>query len=158
MSISTAARPRSFLLLAVFVLVVVGVGGLLGFLTAPGEWYAGLEKPPFNPPSWVFGPVWFALYICVAVAGWRTFERDAGGSDMRLWYAQMVLNWMWSPIFFSLHLPWLAAAVILALLAVILAFIVISWRKDRLAAMLFVPYAAWVAFASLLNISIAILN
>lgn len=158
MSTSTAARPRSFLLLAAFILVVVGVGGLLGFVTAPGEWYAGLDKPPYNPPSWLFGPVWLTLYVFIAVAGWRTFEGDAGGSSMRLWYAQMVLNWLWSPVFFSFHLLWPAAVVILAMLAAILGFIFVTWSKDRLSALLFVPYAAWVAFASLLNISIAILN
>ncbi|HEV7274733.1 MAG TPA: TspO/MBR family protein [Devosiaceae bacterium] len=144
--------------MATFLVVVVGIGGLIGFLTAPGQWYAGLEKPPFNPPAWLFGPVWLILYIFIAVAGWRTFERDSHGTSMRLWYGQMALNWLWPPVFFSLHLPWLAAAVILALLATIIAFIVSVRDHDRLAAVLFLPYAAWVAFASLLNLSIAILN
>lgn len=158
MSNPAAVRPRSFFLLAVFILVVVGVGGLLGFLSAPGEWYAGLEKPPFNPPSWVFSPVWLTLYVLIAIAGWRTFERDRTGRAMWLWYAQMLLNWLWSPVFFAAQLLWPAAVVIVAMLAVIVGFIVVSWRQDRLAALLFVPYAAWVAFATLLNVSIAILN
>jgi benzodiazapine receptor len=150
--------PRRRLLLLFFLLTVVGVSGLLGYATAPGDWYAELEKPPFNPPDWLFGPVWLALYICIAVAGWRTSMREPHGNSMLLWYSQMLLNWLWLPVFFSFHLLWPAVAVILALLAAILGFIVARWHGDRLAAALFVPYAAWVAFAALLNISIAMLN
>jgi tryptophan-rich sensory protein len=95
---------RSVLLLLAFLVVVVAVGGLLGYATAPGDWYAELEKPPFNPPSWLFGPVWLVLYVCVAVAGWRTFMREPRSRSMLLWYGQMALNWLWSPVFFSLHL------------------------------------------------------
>jgi tryptophan-rich sensory protein len=150
--------PRSLPLLIAFLVVVVGVGGLIGFVTSPGEWYAGLEKPPFNPPNWLFGPVWLALYVCIAIAGWRTFRREPRGRSMLLWYGQMVVTWLWPPIFFSLHLLWPAVAVIAALLALILAFIAWRWRQDRLAALLFVPYAGWVAFATILNVSIALLN
>jgi translocator protein len=151
-------RPRSLLLLALFLAIVIGVGSIIGILTAPGIWYAELEKPPLNPPSWIFSPVWLALYICIAVAGWRTFLLQPGGTGMKIWYAQMVLNWLWTPVFFGLQLLWPALAVILAMLLAILAFIANRWPTDRLAAWLFVPYAAWVAFASYLNLSIAILN
>src|SRR5690554_3545525 len=82
--------PRSWLTLAVFLAVVIGVGSLIGILTAPGEWYAGLDKPPFNPPNWIFGPVWFVLYVLIAIAGWRTFMRNPGGLAMKLWGGQMV--------------------------------------------------------------------
>jgi len=150
--------PRALGLLAVFLVVVIGVGALIGISTAPGEWYAALDKPPFNPPNWVFGPVWFTLYVLIAIAGWRTFLREPGGVAMKLWYAQMVLNWLWSPTWFTLHWLWPAFVVIAAILALILAFIARSWHEDRVSASLFLPYAAWVAFASLLNLSIAILN
>ena len=158
LTISDLKTPRALILLAVFLAVVIGVGAVIGISTAPGEWYANLAKPPFNPPNWLFGPVWFALYVLIAIAGWRTFLRDRGGVTMKLWFGQMVLNWLWSPVFFSLHGLWPAAAIIVAMLALILAFIARSWREDRIAAWLFVPYAAWVGFATLLNVSIAVLN
>ena len=137
---------------------VVGGGVAIGFLTAPGEWYAGLAKPPFNPPNWVFAPVWTVLYVLIAVAGWRTFERDRSSWPMKLWWAQLVLNFLWSPAFFAAHRIGLALLVILLLLAAILAFLVMSWRQSRVAAWLFAPYAAWVAFAAVLNGSIWLLN
>jgi tryptophan-rich sensory protein len=77
---------------------------------------------------------------------------------MKLWWAQLALNFLWSPVFFSVHQIGLALAVILVLLVVILGFIVTSWRRDRAASWMFVPYAAWVAFASTLNGSIFVLN
>jgi len=144
--------------LTLFLLLVVGGGVAIGFLTAPGEWYAGLAKPPFNPPNWVFAPVWTVLYVLIAVAGWRTFERDSSSWPMKLWWAQLVLNFLWSPAFFAAHRIGLALLVILLLLAAILAFLVMSWRQSRVAAWLFAPYAAWVAFAAVLNGSIWLLN
>lgn len=145
-------------LLALFVLVVLGGGLLIGYLTAPGAWYASLAKPGFNPPDWLFGPVWSLLYVLIAVAGWRTFQRDRSGPAMKLWWAQLLLNFLWSPVFFTAQRIGLALAIVLLLLATILAFLAVSWRKDRVAAWLFVPYAAWVAFASLLNAAILVLN
>jgi tryptophan-rich sensory protein len=141
-----------------FLVLVIGGGLAIGYVTAPGEWYAGLAKPSFNPPGWIFGPVWTVLYVLTAVAGWRTFERDRRGWPMRLWWAQLALNFLWSPVFFAAHRIGLALVVILLMLAAILAFIAASWRQDRVAAWLFVPYAAWVAFASVLNGSLYLLN
>jgi len=141
-----------------FLALVVGGGLAIGFLTAPGEWYAGLPKPSFNPPNWVFAPVWTVLYILIALAGWRIFERDRKGWPMKIWWAQLVLNFAWSPVFFAAHWIGLALIIILLLLAAIFAFIATAWRQDRPAAWLFVPYAAWVAFASALNASILALN
>lgn len=151
-------QPRSLLALALFLVVVIGVGSAIGILSVPGEWYAALQKPPFNPPSWVFAPVWFVLYVCIAVAGWLTFMRDASGTCMKVWVAQMLLNWLWTPVFFTLHLLWPAFAIIVLLLLLILVFIGNRWSRDRAAAWLFVPYAAWVSFATLLNGAIAWLN
>ena len=139
------------LALALFLLLVAGGGLAIGFLTAPGEWYAGLAKPPFNPPNWIFGPVWTVLYVLIAVAGWRVWRKDPGGWPIRLWWGQLALNFLWSPTFFAAHRIGLALVVILLLLAMIWAFIGASWRQDRVAAWLFAPYAVWVAFASALN-------
>ena len=150
-----ARRPRRLLLLLAFIIVVVGVGGLIGMSTAPSAWYAALQKPPFNPPNWVFAPVWTLLYIAIAIAGARSYER---GSGLALWVTQLVLNFVWTPVFFGLHRPAAALAVVVALLAATLAFVATQWSADRIGALLFVPYAAWVAFAALLNISIVALN
>jgi len=144
--------------LTLFLLLVVGGGLAIGFFTVPGEWYAGLVKPAFNPPGWLFGPVWTVLYVCIAIAGWRIWQRDRGGWPMKLWWGQLGLNFFWSPIFFGAHNVGLALVVILLMLSAIIAFIAATSRHDRVAAWLFVPYAAWVAFASLLNGSIFALN
>lgn len=161
MSENSAAQlrqPRPLFLLAGFLVAVIGVGAFIGTQTAPGLWYANLEKPPFNPPNEVFGPVWFALYVLIAIAGWRTLLREGMGLGMGLWGLQMLLNWLWSPAFFMAENLWLGVAVILPMLAAIIAFILHRWNRDRIAALLFLPYAAWVAFATLLNVSLAVLN
>jgi tryptophan-rich sensory protein len=106
----------------------------------------------------VFGPVWSALYVLIAIAGWRIWRRASRSVVMGLWWLQLLLNFAWTPIFFTLHQIALALLVILLLLATILGFIAAAWRRDRAAALLFLPYAAWVAFASLLNASILWLN
>ena len=146
------------LALILFLLLVAGGGLAIGYLTAPGEWYASLARPSFNPPNWLFAPVWTVLYVLIAVAGWRVWSRDPGGWPMRLWWAQLALNFLWSPVFFAAHQIGLALLVVLLLLAAILAFIAASWRQDRLAGWLFAPYAVWVAFASVLNGAIFALN
>ncbi len=145
------------LVLIAFLLFTLGGGSTIGALTAPGEWYAGLEKPAFNPPGWVFGPVWFVLYILVGVAGWRVWQHRRGTAQ-RLWWVQIVLNFAWPMAFFSLHLTGVALVVVMLLLATILAFVGVAWRQDRISAWLFVPYAAWVSYATLLNASIWWLN
>jgi len=149
---------RRPLVLLTFLVLVVGGGLLIGFLTLPGAWYEALQKPSFNPPNWLFGPAWTTLYVLIAIAGWRVWLRDRAGSLMKLWWLQLALNFLWSPVFFGLQLIAPALLVVAAMLVSILAFIGIAWQRDRLAALLFVPYAAWVAFATLLNAAIWQLN
>lgn len=149
---------QKYLSLIVFVLLVLGGGLLIGYATLPGEWYASLVKPPFNPPNWVFAPVWSLLYVLIAIAGWRTWRRPPDSRAMRVWAAQLVLNFLWSPTFFGAEMMGLALVVILLLFASILLFMVRVWNSDRLSAWLFAPYAAWVAFATLLNASLLWLN
>lgn len=160
---STAAptqlkSPKAWLITAAFILVVVAVGAIIGTQTAPGSWYDSLNKPPFNPPNWLFGPVWFALYVLIGVAGARIFVIDRNSTAMKIWFGQMALNWIWSPVWFGLQLIWPAFAVISLILILIVTFIVSTWRLDRVAACLFMPYLAWVGFATLLNLSIGLLN
>ncbi|MEX0404474.1 TspO/MBR family protein [Aquibium sp. LZ166] len=144
--------------IVVFLALVLGGGLTIGYLNTPGEWYANLAKPPFNPPNWLFAPAWTILYVLIGIAGARTWRRAPKSAAMAAWWAQLGLNFLWSPVFFTLHIIGAAFLVILALLAAIILFIVIAWRIDRVAAMLFLPYLAWVAFASLLNGAILWLN
>lgn len=151
-------RSGSLLGLLPFLVLVLGGGLLIGMVTAPGAWYAALDKPSFNPPGWVFGPAWTLLYILIAIAGWRLWRQGIRGLPMALWWAQLALNFLWSPLFFSAHRVDLAFLVVVLLLITIIAFILVTWRQDRPAALLFLPYAAWVAFATLLNGAIWRLN
>jgi tryptophan-rich sensory protein len=141
-----------------FLLLVLGGGILIGTLTAPGAWYAALNKPVFNPPNWIFAPVWTTLYVLIAMAGWRQYETNDERSLLKLWWVQLVLNFLWSPTFFVLQQPWIALGIILILSATIVVFIIRAWSSDRLSAVGMVPYLAWVSFASLLNLSVAVLN
>lgn len=145
--------------LVLFIILVVGIGWLIGATNLPGAWYASLNKPFFNPPNWIFGPTWTVLYVMIALAGWRTYlQQTPPALPMQLWLMQMVLNFMWSPVVFKLHSLAAGLAIILTLLAVIVGFIWVQAAENRWAALLFVPYAAWVAFASLLNYSLYRLN
>ena len=155
--VAAFSRSNSFGL-AAFIVIVPGIGLVIGALNRPDGWYAGLDKPSFNPPDWVFAPVWTLLFLMIAVAGFRTFRRKPQRAAMRLWAVQMALNFAWSPIFFSFHRIDLALAVIVVLFGTILAFAWIQWRRDRASAALFVPYAAWVGFAALLNGALFLLN
>jgi benzodiazapine receptor len=146
---------RRALVTIAFLAVVLGGGLAIGAVTRPDSWYAALAKPPFNPPNWVFAPVWTLLYVMIAIAGARTYERVGG---FFLWVVQLALNFAWTPAFFLLHRPALALVIVAALLAVVLIFIRARWTADRVSALLFAPYAAWVAFATLLNASIVVLN
>jgi len=141
-----------------FLVFVVGGRLVIGFLTVPGEWYAQLNKPAFNPPNWIFAPVWTVLYVMIAVAGWRTFERNRSDWSMRSWWLQLGLNFLWSPVFFTAHQIGAALLIILLLFVAVIGFIVMSLRQDRVAAWLFAPYAVWVMFASMLNGAIWLLN
>jgi tryptophan-rich sensory protein len=154
-NVGVAKRAPSLIL---FLVLVLGGGLAIGGLTVTGGWYADLAKPAFSPPDWLFGPVWTVLYVFIAIAGWRTWHRDRAGRSMKLWFSQMALNFLWTPIYFGAHQIGIALAIILLLLAAILSFIVCAWRPDRMSAGLFVPYAVWVAFASALNASIWVLN
>lgn len=146
---------RRALVYLLFFAVVLGGGLAIGSVTRPDGWYAALAKPPFNPPNWVFAPVWTLLYAAIAVAGARTYERVGG---FFLWVVQMALNFAWTPAFFLLHRPTLALVIVVALLAAILIFTRARWTADRVSSLLFLPYAVWVAFATLLNAAIVVLN
>lgn len=157
-------RGRDWLVLAGFIAVCLGIGALGGFATASStrDWYPTLAKPSFNPPSWLFGPVWTALYVMIGVSGfltWRATPRDPRWRRAMIAFAvQLALNAAWSPAFFGLRSPLAGLLVIVPLLAMIVVTIAWQWRVSRPAAALMLPYLAWVAFATLLNASIVALN
>jgi benzodiazapine receptor len=133
----------------------------IGAFFMPGEWYAQLSKPAWNPPNWIFGPVWTALYLMMAVAAWRIWRLGGFGGQRRpliLFFIQLALNAAWSPLFFGLKEPGLAFAEILVLWLAIVLTIAAFRRADRLAAGLLVPYLAWVSFASVLNFTLWRMN
>nr|WP_275592452.1 TspO/MBR family protein [Aquamicrobium sp. NLF2-7] len=149
---------NKYLSLGVFLVAVVGIGMFIGIATPPGDWYAGLAKPSFNPPNWLFAPVWTILYILIAIVGWRTWRREPAGIDMKLWFVQMALNFAWSPVFFAAHAPAAAIIIIALLLWTIGIFIARTLKSDPPSAWMFLPYFAWVSFATLLNAAILRLN
>lgn len=168
MSIPTDASTRQpavwFAALIVILPVVAAslIGSAVTVPQIPG-WYAGLIKPPFNPPNWLFAPVWTTLFALMGLAAFRVWRLPSGtpGRTQALlaYHAQLALNMLWSCVFFGLNSP----AGGLVVIALLLAAMIWTMRRfaslgDKLSATLFVPYLAWVSFATLLNASIWWLN
>ena len=158
-----AGWRRDGLGLAAFLGLCLLVAALGGRVTAGSvaSWYPSLQKPAFNPPAWVFAPVWTALYVMIAVAGWRVWRAyglQRARLPMFVYAAQLVLNLAWSFLFFGLRSPGLALVDIVLLLAAIFANIALFRRIDAPAGWLLVPYAGWVCFATVLNFAIWRLN
>ena len=154
----------NFIRLAIAVALPLAVGGLSGFATAQGvqDWYPTLVKPSFNPPSWVFGPVWTLLYLMMGIAAFLVWQKgwESGSvkSALALFAIQLILNGMWSVLFFGMRLPGPAFLEILVLWVAIGATLVLFWRVAPVAGMLLLPYQGWVTFAAVLNGAIWILN
>lgn len=154
---------RAALALLAFLALTFAVAAVGGWFTSMGigDWYASLRKPSFNPPSWVFGPVWTALYAAMAVAAWLVWRRagfDGASAALTLFFVQLALNFAWSGLFFALRSPGLALLDIAALWIAILATTVLFFRHDAWAGALLTPYLAWVSFAAVLNAAIWRLN
>lgn len=149
------------LMVAIVVCFAAAGIGSLATVGAIPTWYAALHKPSWNPPNWIFGPVWSLLYLMMAVAAWQVW-RTAGWSGARLalglFAIQLVLNVGWSVVFFGLHRPGWAFVEIVVLWCAILATLLLFRPISPLAALLLVPYLAWVSFASALNFAIWRLN
>ena len=154
---------KRWLMLLFFLFLCYGAAVLGSLWTASsvGTWYAELRKPSFNPPNWIFAPVWSALYFLMAASAWLVWQK-AGWSGARvalaLFFGQLALNVAWSGLFFALHRPGLALIEIVFLLAAIVATSVAFRPVSGFAFWLMVPYALWVAFAALLNFKIWRLN
>ncbi len=153
------APARSVLTLVGFVAACFGAALVGSAFTAPSipEWYESLAKPFFTPPSWLFGPVWTALYLAMAFAGWLVWRAGITSTialPLALFGGQLMLNALWSILFFGLRSPGVALAEILVLWAAILATLLLFRPISREAGWLLAPYLAWVTFAALLNFEI----
>lgn len=132
-----------------------------GALFPPGDWYASVEKPSWNPPAWLFGPVWTVLYVLIALAGsllWGSRAQPFGRAALGAWGVQLVLNAAWSWIFFGRRRMDLALLEMSALLLAIVVAVLLARRVRPLAAVLLLPYLAWVCFAWFLNLTLWRLN
>ncbi|PZO01071.1 MAG: TspO protein [Hyphomicrobiales bacterium] len=155
-----ARRPfwLDLLIAVVPVVIVSAIGSAVTVPQIPG-WYAGLSKPPFNPPNWLFAPVWTTLFAMMAYAVFRILRQPLERRGALIAYhVQLALNLAWSCVFFGLNSPLGGILVILPLLVMILVTIAAFARLDRISAALLWPYAAWVSFATLLTVSIWWLN
>lgn len=157
-------KTLSFFRLVIAVGLCLAVGAVGSLATAPKipTWYAGLAKPGWTPPDAVFPIAWTTLYVLMAVALWRLWQLHAPSPERRravlLWFAQLALNALWSPVFFGMEAPGAALVIVVVLWLAIAATIFACARIDRIAAWLLVPYLAWVSYATTLNVAIVVLN
>lgn len=154
---------RPFFPLIVFLAATFAASALGSWATFENvrTWYPTLAKPAWTPPSSWFGPVWTALYVAMAVAGWRVWQRNEGRTralNAWLYAAQLSLNALWSILFFGLRNPGLALIDIAALWLLLVITLVRYWKIDRIAGALWTPYVFWVSFASALNFALWQLN
>ena len=163
------SKLTSALVLVAFIAISFAVAALGSIATASNVdgWYADAEKAPWNPPNWLFGPTWTLLYTLMSVAAWLVW-RQRHRLDVRrpltVYVVQLVLNGLWTPVFFGLYPSlgapalWIALVIILALDVAVLLTMLGFWRVSKVAAWLLVPYWAWVLFATTLNWALAALN
>lgn len=148
---------RHFIALAAFILLTF-LAPAAGAFTPPGEWYQSLAKPTWNPPSWLFGPVWTALYLMMATAAWTVWRRVGWSREMMLYIVQLALNAAWTPLFFGAHQIGAALLVIISLWIAIFITQRAFGAVSRPAGLLLIPYLAWVSFATVLNFTLWRLN
>lgn len=154
------ARPRFSPVALLFWLAISYAPGVTGYAFKPDGWYRRIVKPEWTPPDWLFAPVWGTLYFLIGVAVYRVARRDSEHTPAALawFFVQLVLNALWTPLFFGLHRPDLALACILALWVAILGTMRSFARVSPASAALLAPYLLWVSFAAALNAAIWQLN
>jgi tryptophan-rich sensory protein len=149
--------------LPIFILLCLSIEIVASYWTHQSvtTWYLELSKPSWNPPGWVFGPVWTALYLMIAISGWLIYEAKSSHArsiTLTLYGAQLLSNLIWSFLFFALKSPILGFLDII-LLAILLIFTIINaWKVHKLSSVLLVPYFIWVVYATTLNAGIWFLN
>jgi benzodiazapine receptor len=157
-------KSRDIIKAVVSIVACEGAGGIGAIFTTPAipTWYASFEKPPFTPPNWLFAPAWTTLYLLMGIAAfliWRQgLEQKGVKSALVIFLVQLILNTLWSVVFFGLKSPFYGMVVILALWVVILLAILRFFKLSTAAGALLLPYILWVSFAAALNISVWVLN
>jgi benzodiazapine receptor len=150
------------LICSISVCLLTGFLGSLATRNSIATWYAQLSRPSFTPPDWTFGVVWPALYVIMGISAFLIWNKGLERSKVKvalgIFAVQLILNGLWTPIFFGLHLIGLALVEIVMLWGAILLTILAFWRVSKTAALLLVPYILWVSFAVLLNASLFLLN
>ena len=144
-----------------FWFIITFLAAFIGSRFMPGEWYSHLAKPLWNPPNWIFAPVWTLLYFMMAIAACLVWKRHGlvnAEIPLSLFVLQLGLNAMWSWLFFGLHKPGLAFVDIIVLWILILVTLLTFWKLNRIAGALMIPYLAWVSFASVLNFALWRMN
>jgi benzodiazapine receptor len=153
-----------WLRLAAFVLVcqMAGIIGSIFTTSSISTWYAGLEKPWFTPPNWLFGPVWITLYTLMGISLYIVWQKGPSKEDVRsallAFFGQLVINSVWSVVFFGLRSPFYAFVLIFFLWFLILLTILMFYKLDKKAGIILLPYIAWVSIATFLNYYVWILN
>jgi tryptophan-rich sensory protein len=150
--------PYQGLILSIVVCLSAGFIGSLFTASSIGSWYSTINKPFFNPPSWIFGPVWTFLYILMGISVYLAIKKGADMKAVSIFGLQLALNTLWSILFFGLRNPLLAFAEIIILWIVIMVNIKAFYRYAKVSAYLLIPYILWVSFAAVLNLSIYLLN
>jgi len=140
-----------------FIVLVYAVGSSGGIFTDTGAWYQSLRKPFFTPPNWVIPVVWNILFLLIALSGGLMYFQPRRKRFFTVYGLNLILNFLWSLVFFGLRSPQWAFVELAGLWLSIAALIALAWRGSRLAAWLLVPYLAWVSFAGVLNLFIAFL-
>jgi len=154
---------KSILPFLISILIVFSFGFIGSFFTTSSitNWYAFINKPLFSPPNWIFGPVWTLLYILMGISAfliWKKRDNLKTKSALIFYGIQLILNALWSIIFFGMHNPGLALLEIIILWLFILITLIKFYKINKTAGLLFIPYLLWVSFASILNYAIWILN
>lgn len=149
--------------LIICLLIPLSVGGIAGYATAAGvnDWYAALNKPSFNPPGYVFGPVWTFLYLLMGISLfiiWKSPQGHDRTNALTIFFVQLFLNFAWSFLFFRFHQPGWALADIVLIWIGIITMIILFKKISRTAALIQIPYLLWVSFATILNAAIWQLN
>lgn len=155
---------KSVLRLVACLVLCYAIAALGAWSTIPNipTWYAGLAKPSWTPPNWLFPIVWNTLYGMIAVALWLLWDRTPAvprrERALGLLLVQLIFNALWSPVFFAAHYVWTALAIILVMIVLLLLVIRHAWPVSRWAALLLLPYLVWITYASTLNAGIGIMN
>ena len=154
---------KSILPLLISILIVFSFGFIGSFFTTSSitTWYAFINKPLFSPPNWIFGPVWTLLYILMGISAfliWKKRDNLKTKQALVFYGIQLILNALWSIIFFGMHNPGLALLEIIILWLFILITLIKFYKINKTAGLLFIPYLLWVSFASILNYVIWMLN